>query len=197
MEIKSNFIVHLTDNFHNGGQQTVEQVRTYFESIKNEVAEGVRSRMREFTGEEKGSVETLVSGTEEISLRVWSDLPQAYVDEFGQEPGSPGGARQHWPPFGPASTLFAWVVAIINPQPRPRISKRKGKGKPKFTSGGSLFSVQKSVTWLVARAINDRGLPGPGDSLHAPFATTRAAMLPQIQQGLSAIGASVAEYVNG
>ena len=185
IEIVPLLIMHRNDAFDNADGIVTEQAGLFFETIKDEVAESVRLKMREWRGEEKKDVSAnIYPGIyNQVSLIVGGDLVQTFTDEFGLP------ARKTFPPFHQDSLLFQWVVEVLAPQPLP-------VQRPRVDEDKRLLNAQLSATFAVALAINQRGLPAPSDYLHEPFKQTFDEYLPQVVEGLVNAGIRAASIIN-
>jgi hypothetical protein len=173
------------DAFENAPEVVAQQAGLFFESIKDEISESVRGKMREWRGNEKRDVNAVIYPGiyDQVSLIVGGDLVQTYVDEFGLP------ARKCFPPFGKDSILFQWVVEVLAPQPLP-------VQRPRVDEDQRLLNAQLSATFAVALAINQRGLPAPADYLHQPFKATFEEFLPRVLDGLLQAGLRAASIIN-
>lgn len=185
IEIDTYIIFRRNDAFENAPDVIQQQSGLFFETIKDQVAEAVRARMREWHGEEKKDVSTnIFPGIyDQVSLIVGGDLVQTFTDEFGLP------ARKVFPPFDRSSTLFQWVVEVLAPQPLP-------VEHPRVDADKRLQNAQLSATFRVALAINQRGLPAPSDYLHEPFKETFNEYLPIVVDGLMNAGIRAASIIN-
>lgn len=181
-----------------------QEVLSYFESLRDPLHDGVYSRMRDGGGpetatKERGSIQVLTIGGDAPSIRAWSDLVQAWVDEFGLE------ARKAFPPWKEGSRLFGWVVSHNNMGVGIGgllESQRRALGQLLGAAGGASEAERatkrtESVAFLIARAIWERGLPAPGDYVHAPFHSTFLEFAPAVEDRLFALGFEAAQRFNG
>lgn len=185
IEIDTYLIFRRNDAFENAPEVIQQQAGLFFESVKDEIAEAVRTRMREWHGEEKKDVSiNIFPGIyNQVSLIVGGDLVQTFTDEFGLP------ARKAFPPFDRGSTLFQWVVEVLAVQPLP-------VERPRVDPDKRLLNAQLSATFRVALAINQRGLPAPSDYLHEPFKETFNEYLPIVMDGLTNAGMRAASIIN-
>jgi len=185
IQIEPILIFRRNDAFENAPDIVAEQAGLFFDTIKDDIAESVRGRMREWRGEEKRDVSANVFPGiyNQMSLIVGGDVVQTFTDEFGLP------ARKVFPPFGQGSLLFQWVVDKLAPQPLP-------VEKPRVDEDKRLLNAQLSATFAVALAINQRGLPAPSDYLHEPFKQTFEEYLPRVLEGLVNVGVRAASIIN-
>lgn len=185
IRIEPVLIFRRNDAFENAPDVVVQQAGLFFESIKGEIANSVRGKMREWHGEERRDVTAAIYPGiyNQVSLIIGGDLAQTFIDEFGLPRGE--GIQPH----GAGSLLFQWVVEKLAPQPLPVARPRKGDDQ-------RLLSAQLSVSYAVALAINQRGLPAPADYLHQPFRSTFEEFLPRVMEGLVNAGIRAANIIN-
>lgn len=185
IRIEPVLIFRRNDAFENAPDIVVEQAGLFFDTIKDEVADSVRGKMREWRGEEKRDVSANVFPGiyNQVSLIVGGDLVQSFVDEFGLP------VRKTFPSYGEGSLLFQWVVDKLAPQPLP-------VAHPRVDEDRRLLNAQLSATFAVALAINQRGLPAPADYLHEPFKQTFNEFLPRVLEGLVKVGVRAASIIN-
>lgn len=173
----------------------------YFQGIEDAVYGGVFERMRDGGGaqsdrSERGSLRTLTIGGDSPSLRAWSDLVQAWVDEFGLDAG------KAFPPWKEGSSLYGWVLShdmgvggLLESQPR-ALGQLLGAAGGKSEAERATKRTE-SVAFLIARAIWERGLPAPDDYLHSPFHNTFLEFAPAVEEHLFALGFEAAQRFNG
>jgi hypothetical protein len=185
IQIEPVLILRRNDAFENAPDVVAQQAALFFETIKDEIAESARTKMREWRGDEKRDIQaTVFPGIyNQTSLIVGGDLVQTYVDEFGLE------ARKCFPPWREGTLLFQWVIDKLAPQPLP-------VQHPRVEESKRLLNAQLSASFAVAVAINQRGLPAPADYLHEPFAATFEEFLPRVTEGLIKAGIRAASIIN-
>lgn len=199
--------VTLSERFNEPEDVAAERALAFFESIREEVRQGVFDRMRD-GGEHEGEKErenlkaTTVGGLAP-ALFVYGDRVQTFVDEFGLNP------QRAFPPWREGSPLYEWTL-------RHGLGQDTSKGEARFLTpsearaagqllgGGTAKAHREGVTrhvetvaFLIARAIYTRGLPRPGDFLHEPFAATFEEFLPRVLEGLGEAGFETAGILNG
>jgi hypothetical protein len=185
VKIEPILIFRRNDAFENAPEVVMQQAALFFESIKDEIANSARDKMREWHGDEKRDVQASVYPGiyNQVSLIVGGDLVQTYVDEFGLP------AHKVFPPWKPGSLLFQWVVEKIAPQPLPVTRARVDEEQ-------RALNAQVNVSFAVALSIFQRGLPAPADYLHQPFAATFEQFLPRVMEGLVQAGVRAASIIN-
>lgn len=185
IEIVPILLFRRNDAFENAPEVVTQQAALFFDSIKQEIADSARSKMREWRGNERKDLSaTVFPGIyNQTSLIVGGDLVQTFVDEFGLPP------RKCFPPWAEGSLLFQWVVEKLAPQPLP-------VKRPRVDDDRRLRNAQLSASFAVAVAINQRGLPAPSDYLHEPFKATFEEYLPRVMEGLVNAGRRAASIIN-
>jgi hypothetical protein len=182
LDVRFKFVV--TPQFYNVTSFISEYAIRYFEESRERYEEGVRSRMREASGDEKRGVESVTIAGPSPRVLVYNTTVQGWIDEYGLEPG------KVFPPFGEDSQLFDWVVSVLNPQ-------AAATNHPRVDEGRRLLNAQLGATFAVALSINERGFPGPNDYIHAPFHNTFLEEQPEFITAMEAISQEAAQYVNG
>lgn len=197
----------LSEEFYGVEGILAETALAFFESIKEEVRQAVHDRMRDggaHEGEkERDNLRALTIGGDFPSLRVYGDLVQTFVDEFGLQP------RRAFPPWKKGTDLYDWTLRHGLGQDTERgearfLSSREARAIGQMLGRGAAAEHNRaverhieSVAFLIARAIYNRGLPRPGDFLHEPFAATFEEFLPRVQAGLEEACFRAADIVNG
>lgn len=199
--------VTLSEEFFGVEGILAERALAFFEEIKEEVRQAVHDRMRdggEHEGEkERDNLSALTIGGDEPSLRVYGDLVQTFIDEFGLQP------QRAFPPWRAGSPLYDWTLRhglgqdtskgearFLSPSEARAAGQYLGKGAAKSHREQVERQIE-SVAFLIARAIWTRGLPRSGDPLHEPFAKTFEEYLPRVRAGLEAACFEAAGIANG
>jgi hypothetical protein len=184
-----------------------EAALRFLESMRPQVTEAVRERMRD-GGEHEGLKErdnltSVTLGGDAPSLRVFGTLVQTAVDEFGLQP------QRAFPPWKKGSDLYDWTLRHGIGQDTEagearKLSTREARAVGQLLGRGAVAAHNRgverhveSVAFLIARAIYNRGLPRPGDFLHEPFAATFQEFLPAMRDGLTEAVFEAAGIVNG
>jgi hypothetical protein len=199
--------VNLSAEFYGAEDLLAEGALRFFEQIREEVREAVFERMRdggEHSGEkERDNLKALTIGGDAPALRVYGDLVQTLVDEFGLQP------ERAFPPWRAGSPLFEWTLRHGLGQDTSKgearfLTPREARAAGQLLGGGTAKSHREaverqieSVAFLIARAIYRRGLPRPDDFLHEPFEETFNEFLPRVLDGLAAVESQVADAING
>lgn len=143
-----------------------QEVGAAFTQLGRDLAERVRSKMREDTGAEKRNVRSRVTGSGfRKALVVYGDKAQTHVDEYGRRAGA------KMPPWRRGSVLFKWVgrkgigageIAAAREQGQRRsLRRRPGISQAGFDRAGARGAnkVQERISFLIARKIARRGIP--------------------------------------
>jgi hypothetical protein len=199
--------INLSEAFNSPADVLAERALAFFLEIREEVYQAVFDRMRD-GGEHKGEKErenlkATTTGGDFPALRVYGDLVQSFVDEFGLQP------QRAFPPWREGSPLYDWTLRHGFGQDTERgerrfLSAREARAVGQLLGRGASAehneSVKRqieSVAFLIARAIWQRGLPRPGDYLHEPFAQTFEEYLPKVYDGLATVMFETAKEING
>jgi hypothetical protein len=190
---------HLGEGFFGGADFASEGALSYFMSVESAVEAAVKERMRDGGDsnhdhvKERDSIMGLTIGGDNPTLAVWSDVIQAAVDETGA-------TFRNMPPWKEGTSLYAWVEArglggLL-------VSQRRALGQLLGRQGAADEAEAskkrtESISYLIARSIWQRGLPGPEDFIHAPFHNTFLEFLPDVVENLQRIGFETAQHVNG
>lgn len=149
----------------------------------------VRDKQRNDTGEERRrTVYRISQAGSFLSVSVFNTVVQGLVDETGAV------FKDKMPPWRAGSNLYAWVQRkgisrSYDPRERRYIAsfyrteaRRAGASQEEALHAGRAGlkdavdeEVRKaeSTTFAIAKSIQRRGLPRPGDALRKPFETTR------------------------
>lgn len=160
------------------------------------VRDAVRGKQRIDTGEERRrTIYRVEQKTSLLTINVFNTVVQALVDETGAK------WSDRMPPYKEGSKLFAWVVRkgiarTFSGRERKFIAGfhrtdalRAGASKEQAKQAGRAGlkdaldeqnRLVEQTTFLIARSIQRRGLPRPGDALRKPFETTRKEERPYI-----------------
>lgn len=149
-------------------RNVAEAVHEYLASIEEEIVGSVRDKMRRGVDDPEFS--------EQGSLRSTVTGPprpslRVYSDSVKAAVDETGRSAGGFPPFGVRSALLEWARFWFPENPR-------------------------HAAFNIARAINERGLPRPGDPLRRPFRTTQQEMGPEIRRGLRLARAEAVRRTN-
>lgn len=178
---------HLSAAFFQGADFAAARALEYFQSVESQMLQDVRGRMRLDLGAEREDARTQTVGGMNPSLHVFGTLVQSFVDETGA----------HWtdkmPPWDRESGLYGWVGRHLQIDWQPPQNPRN----PNLTDEERRIRAQEWVTYRLAKAIFERGLPAPSDYLHRPFGATFDEWQPAVDQKMAEIGFIAAEHMNG
>jgi hypothetical protein len=173
----------------------------YFDDRRDFLLESVRSKMRAGVSAQHGRpsersevTAVVLAGNGMARLIVRGTLPQTNVDERGRNPGG-------FPAWKINSPLYEWAEGIGILPAEMLTSQRRALAQILGKEGlrSELDKQQReneSTVFLIARAINERGLPRPGDELRRPFATTMAETQEEILRGLRDLKYEAAREIN-